>query len=328
MTKQVQDQSVLGSKSVASKKRFVRPLTIGGIGIGVVCAATIGIVLYVLWSNSPVQVLAVSLQNTLALQKLTFQVVSKDQITNTNGLSTKFNGQYDKSIGYAITENVAAQTAHYKVNVDLDYVVDLASTTVFYRPNKTAVTPRTELDRQVSDTVRQVLQQAFKPEWVKLQADKGKEDNYACVAAALQMLQGKPELGRKLLTTLAATRAVTVQVASSDGDTVVFALQSKNDQADDLVKAYMDADVYKNYIACAAPAENAAAALSDAVKQFDVRVFVDKQAKHIKEIALLDKQARGAEVLRLTITPAQNVTVAVPKNVTGTTSLSGIPFAQ
>lgn len=316
MEKNQPQRDALAGKVQKHPKKRVK-LIVGGV-IALVVAAG-GVIGYVTWMNDPVRLLTESFQNTLALEKTTYEVSFSDKSTDANLGSAKLSGQYDKSVGYAVKGDVSTKTSSYGIVLNVDMALDRAGNS-YYLFNKVSSAPTADSQRQVSDMVQQTIQKALGSQWSKVTAGS-KQSSYVCAVAALGKMQDNPALGATFVRTLAGSGGLTARVASTDSTTVAYELTVKDDKADKLVEAYKKTDFYKDLTKCSDTADTSA----DLIKGSTVRVTVDKQAKRITTIASSSKRAGGVQALQLSLTQAQHVTVTIPKDVA---AASASPITQ
>jgi|GEM_PF-4866659 len=269
----------------------------------IVLLILIGSVVVYLKLTSPERLLGQSLENTMKLQAMTFQVSSNISAAGSNPNTLKIDGQYNRAKGYTATLSTTTESSGYSLMINEDLALDAAGNG-YTKYTKVTNALGTSAKLQMSETDLQIMQKSLGSTWVKVPASD-KQSGFVCLGAALEKIQN--DTANESAFAKALLDIVTVKVASSGGDTVTYSLKTNTNASRAAVDAYKATAFYKTISQC----DETAALIMPS--KADVEIKINKQTRQIKSVTINGGQDGALSTLQLTLTPAQNVTVTIPK---------------
>jgi hypothetical protein len=292
--------------SMKAKSPFNRQRLLIIAVIIAVIAATAGVVVYLAWLNSPEKLLADSLHNTLALQQTTYKVAYRDGAKTPAGLtSLTVDGKYNKTQGYSLAATTVSATDKDETKLDAKIVFDPQGNGYYNYTNSSSTGTNSAQTQEFAAFLQILKGTGSSARWIKAPVDRSQQ-NTACALVGLQKMQNDTTVERALVAALVKSGGLAITTTAAAGDKVVYELKAGDSKVDALVQAYQSSDTYKTLSTCSPTGYSLTPVVA---KQSTVRATVDKKARRVTAVTVTS----GTVTIDLTVTPAQGVSIAVPK---------------
>lgn len=293
-------------------------------GALLVVAVAIGAA-YALLVDTSDRLLADSLRNTLAIKQSTYVVSYENTAPDAELLrSITFEGKYNASIGHEAQVNATIMSGDTKLALAADAVLDTkANAYVRYKNMLQPVSGETSA--ATNNSVQEAMKSEVAQQWTKSNI-QGFDTMNGCELSVFQKLQSNPNLGRTLAVELQDSEGLEITEKSSSEASASYTIKAKANKLGALVTAYKETDFYKSVVACSPSEDAAMAGLGDLIKYATFDVKLDKNKRLINELIVSRPFKQGGMKLRLTLKPATDVKVTIPKE--SVSSVSPLDRAQ
>lgn len=279
-----------------------------------------------------------SLENTLKLEQVKFHATLNKHAKGANSYQQNLviDGAYKKGAGLSASTDSQSIGAGTKMTQKSRWVIDSAGATYVnlqsFATEMTANSP-VKNNQAMNDMVKKIVDNnnnRNKDAWTKYSDDKELLNTFSttglngCSLKAYYAVQSDPQGFLRLVKQLAGS--VELKKTGNAGSTDTFTITAMPSNFSVVDRTYTGSDLYKRLIACnvtdyTTTAQSTAAAL----KNLTITVKVDTAKKLVSSLAFASKDAFDFEA---TFTPANDVSISVPKQSTPVMTLSNTSMKQ
>jgi|GEM_PF-3309388 len=305
-----------GNKS--HKPRRGHKKLIAAIIIVAVCLAAGLTAAYLLMRNSAESTLTQSLQNTLELQQLKFHVDLSDPET-LSGTSEVLavDGVYKKGAGLEATAESTVNADGLETTKHSSWVIDKSSNVYANLSLFDVKVVDSKSPLNTPTTIKNLAQasqlntESNKDVWVKLDAEGLKHGSVyglqACTLSMFYKTQSDSKTFVDFVKQLAGSNNLDIQKSASS----TYTITANSDRRDDIDTLYTKSALYKSLTDCDQSQYGATGqSVDDILKTTAVTIKLDAAKKIISSVEI---KVKGGMMLSATLSPASDVTIAVPK---------------